>query len=327
LGPQLTVPLADPVGGWRADMTASYSTCAEIKVGQARSVRWKITRDAKKPEQLSLLDRGEKGETAKTYVGNGTASGAFELRAGKTAGIDLRDSGGGRLAGRLVASRKLGCVVIYDLVAERTFDEPVELGDADPDAAGFSLRTALAGLPEGSSIFADLVTDAGVITCELYADRAPIAVANFVGLARGLRAWKDPKRNKFVRYQAYYDGQAFHRVIPGFIIQAGDPQSKDWTSTTVGTGGPGYTIADEQTGLKFDRPGRLAMANKGPNTNSSGSQFFISEAKAPQLDGGYTVFGQCGPIEVIKVAARVPSNPQTNRPDLPLTLQKVVIHR
>ena len=154
------------------------------------------------------------------------------------------------------------------------------------------------------------ITGLGVITLELDAEKAPLTTANFLAYVN----------------KGHYNNTVFHRVIPGFIIQAGDPLSKDWTVTTVGTGGPGYTIPDEANGLRFDQPGRLAMANKG-TANSAGSQFFITEVRAPQIDGSYTIFGQCGPLDIIKVAARVPSNPQTARPDLPLTLQKVVIRR
>jgi peptidyl-prolyl cis-trans isomerase A (cyclophilin A) len=186
----------------------------------------------------------------------------------------------------------------------------------------------MAGMPPGNGpLVAEIATDAGTLTCQLFADRAPATVANFVGLARGLRAWRDPSTGRFVRYRAYYDGLAFHRVIPEFIIQGGDPLSRDWGHAALGTGGPGYTIPDEaQNGLRFDGPGKLAMANKAPGTNSAGSQFFITEKAAPQLDGGYTIFGQCGPVDVVKAAARVPASGPGHRPDVPL-LMKVTIRR
>jgi peptidyl-prolyl cis-trans isomerase A (cyclophilin A) len=306
-------------------MVAEYSTCPKVAVGDARSVGWAITSDAKNPAIALLAEKGGgKGEPAK-YTGTTTPAG-LQLRAGKTAGLDLVESGG-QLAGRHVASREGGCVVIYTVTAERATDQPFDVGTTDPDAATWGLEQALAGLPPGQRLYADLVTEAGTITCELYADRAPIAVANFVGLARGLRAWRDPASRRWIRYRPYYDGLAFHRVIPGFVIQAGDPLSRDWADSNIGTGGPGYTIADEQTGVRFDQPGRLAMANRGPNTGTGGSQFFISETKLGHLDGGYTIFGQCGPMDVVKVIARVPANAQSGKPDLPLIIKTITIRR
>jgi peptidyl-prolyl cis-trans isomerase A (cyclophilin A) len=148
-----------------------------------------------------------------------------------------------------------------------------------------------------------------------------------VGLARGLRAWRDPKDGKWWRYRPYYDGLWFHRVIPDFIIQGGDPLSREGKAEGLGTGGPGYTIPDEASnGLKFDVPGRLTMANKGPGTNSAGSQFFITEARAPSLDGGYTIFGQCAPIDVVKAIARVPADAKTQKPTQP-QLMKVRVYK
>ncbi len=147
------------------------------------------------------------------------------------------------------------------------------------------------------AVVARITTGYGTINCRLRADEAPDTVANFIGLARGERAWTDPRTREEVR-RPLYDGLTFHRVMPGFMIQGGDPLG-------TGAGGPGYTFADEigpQT--VFDRPGLLAMANAGPNTN--GSQFFITEAPAPQLNGRHTIFGDCDGIDVVKKIARVP---------------------
>jgi peptidyl-prolyl cis-trans isomerase A (cyclophilin A) len=158
----------------------------------------------------------------------------------------------------------------------------------DPHGGKFSLEEATVGLPAKGKLVADIETELGKLSCELYDDKAPITVANFVGLARGLRAWKD--KGEWVK-KPLYDGTAFHRVIKGFMIQGGDPAGN-------GSGGPGYVIPDEVwAGAHHDERGQLCMANRGPNTN--GSQFFIMDGKAAHLDGGYTIFGKCSPESVI----------------------------
>jgi peptidyl-prolyl cis-trans isomerase A (cyclophilin A) len=133
------------------------------------------------------------------------------------------------------------------------------------------------------SIHATFQTSAGDIVVRLLPEKAPQTVENFVGLAEGTREWLDPKsRQKVTR--PLYDGTVFHRVIPEFMIQGGDPLGN-------GTGGPGYRFGDEiGPDNRFDRPGLLAMANAGPNTN--GSQFFITEVPTPHLDRGHTIFGE-----------------------------------
>ncbi len=313
-------------GPWKATMIADYSTCPDVKPTSTRVVSWSIAPE-KSGGAVVATEKGGAKTDPKSYTGKLAADGrTLELRAGTQAGIDLVVDGP-FLAGRHVAVRKGNCAVLWTVRAERPNDQPLDVGEVDPDAGAWTLDKALAGLPAGKSLFADIVTDAGTITCELFTDRAPVSVANFVGLARGLRAWKDPQTNRWVRYRAYYDGLAFHRVIPSFIVQGGDPLSRDWANPNIGTGGPGYTIPDEtQNGLRFDQPGRLAMANRGPSTGTVGSQFFVNEVRTPQLDGGYTVFGQCGPIDAIKAVARVPASAQTNKPDMPLVM-KVVIRR
>jgi peptidyl-prolyl cis-trans isomerase A (cyclophilin A) len=131
-------------------------------------------------------------------------------------------------------------------------------------------------------IYATLKTSMGDIVVKLFPEKAPKTVENFVGLAEGTKEWTDPKGQKVTR--ALYDGTIFHRVIPDFMIQGGDPLGN-------GTGGPGYRFADEIGSTnKFDRAGLLAMANAGPNTN--GSQFFITEVPTPWLDKGHTIFGE-----------------------------------
>ncbi|MGC2110943.1 MAG: peptidylprolyl isomerase [Candidatus Korobacteraceae bacterium] len=153
---------------------------------------------------------------------------------------------------------------------------------------------------------ATIDTSDGDITCTLFPDKAPLAVANFIGLATGTKEWKDPKTGKMMKGVPLYNGTIFHRVIPNFMIQGGDPMGN-------GSGDPGYTFKDEVSpDLTFDVPGRLAMANSGPNTN--GSQFFITEVPTPHLNGHYTILGQCQEIDIVKKIARLATDPRNDRP-------------
>jgi peptidyl-prolyl cis-trans isomerase A (cyclophilin A) len=163
-------------------------------------------------------------------------------------------------------------------------------------------------------------TTMGTLTCKLFPKEAPNTVANFIGLADGTKDWKDPATGKTMHGVPLYNGTIFHRVIPDFMIQGGDPLG-------TGRGNPGYQFADEiSSSLTFDRPGRLAMANAGPNTN--GSQFFITEKATPWLNGHYNIFGQCdeASVELVKKIARVPRGPG-DRPVTPVRIQKIVIER
>jgi peptidyl-prolyl cis-trans isomerase A (cyclophilin A) len=148
-------------------------------------------------------------------------------------------------------------------------------------------------LPEGpGDLYAIFHTSRGDITVKLFEKDAPKTVQNFVGLASGQIDWIDPRTGQKSKAHLY-DGTMFHRVIPQFMIQGGDPLG-------TGTGGPGYKFEDEfQSGKKFDKPGLLAMANAGPNTN--GSQFFITEVPTPHLNNRHTIFG-----EVVKGGDLVP---------------------
>jgi len=159
-------------------------------------------------------------------------------------------------------------------------------------------------------------TTDGNITCTLFPDKAPLTVANFIGLANGTKAWKNPKTGQMM-HTPLYDGTICHRVIPSFMIQCGDPAGN-------GTGGPGYNFKDEfSPDLTFDQPGRLAMANSGPNTN--GSQFFITEVPTPHLNGKHTIFGQCEDLDVVKKIARLASDSRTDRPYNPPTITHIKI--
>ena len=161
-------------------------------------------------------------------------------------------------------------------------------------------------------------TSMGRLTCVLFDKEAPITVANFIGLATGTKTWIDPITSKKVAGQPFYDGTTFHRVIPNFMIQGGDRRG-------TGEGDAGYYFEDEIVpSLRFDVPGRLAMANSGPGTN--GSQFFITEVPVPELNGKHTIFGQCDAHTVLLVGsiARVDRNGQ-DKPTTPVILNKVTI--
>ena len=153
-------------------------------------------------------------------------------------------------------------------------------------------------------------TTAGKLTCVLFPDKAPIGVANFIGLARGTKDWTNPATGRKMHGVPLYNGTIFHRVIPGFMIQGGDPLG-------TGEGDPGYKFKNETSpDLKFDRPGRLAYANAGPDTN--GSQFFITEdvQHSSHLTGSYTIFGQCddASVALVQKIARVPTDERNNKP-------------
>jgi peptidyl-prolyl cis-trans isomerase A (cyclophilin A) len=163
-------------------------------------------------------------------------------------------------------------------------------------------------------------TDKGNIACKLFEKEAPITVGKMVGLAIGKISYIDPRtrqpnRNKF------FDGLTFHRVIPNFMIQGGDPLG----TGTGSPGGPGFPYQNETSpGLTFNVPGRLAMANAGPNTNAS--QFFITEAPYPSLNGGYTIWGQCQNPDVVKAITSVQRDGQ-DKPITPVHIQHVVVER
>jgi len=163
-------------------------------------------------------------------------------------------------------------------------------------------------------------TSMGRITCQFFEQQAPKAVANFIGLAEGTIDWTDPTTKKRQHHKPYYDNTTFHRVIPEFMIQGGDP-------TGTGMGDPGFSFDDEfDPNLNFDAPGKLAMANSGPNTN--GSQFFITEQAYDSLNQHYTLFGQCDDpsVEVVKAIGHVERD-SNDKPLTPAILKKVTIVR
>src|SRR5712691_3487466 len=163
-------------------------------------------------------------------------------------------------------------------------------------------------------------TTAGKLTCKLFPDKAPIGVANFIGLAEGKKDWTSPISHQKKHGVPLYDGTIFHRVIPNFMIQGGDPAGN-------GTGDPGYAFKNETSpDLTFDRPGRLAYANAGPDTN--GSQFFITEVAYPSLNGNYTIFGQCDEPTVVLVRQIARMGKDANdRPFRPVKIVHITILR
>lgn len=167
----------------------------------------------------------------------------------------------------------------------------------------------------GTKVTATFETTAGTMKFRLFADECPMTVGNFVGLATGETPWTEPHGVEAKR--PLYDGTTFHRIIPNFMIQGGDPLGN-------GTGGPGYRFADEIVAtLKHDKPGVLSMANAGPDTN--GSQFFITEVPTPWLDGKHTVFGEIvDGTDVMMTLAKSPTGPG-DRPDPPVKLNRVTI--
>jgi len=183
---------------------------------------------------------------------------------------------------------------------------------AAPDAAQAESRTP--------GLYMTFQTDKGDIACKLYEAEAPITVHTMVGLAIGKIAYIDPQTKQVTR-KKFFDGLTFHRVIPDFMIQGGDPLGNG----TGGPIGPGFPYKSEVVKtLKFDGPGRLAMANAGPNTNRS--QFFITEAPQSSLNGGYTIWGQCGNVDVVKAIARVKRDGR-DKPFTPVFIAHVIVER
>jgi peptidyl-prolyl cis-trans isomerase A (cyclophilin A) len=200
--------------------------------------------------------------------------------------------------------------VSVSALAQQSTKPAEELPDA-PQATGSALAR-----PNGPFVVMD--TSMGRITCQFYQRQAPKAVANFIGLAEGTIDWTDPATRKKQHNKPLYNGTTFHRVIPEFMIQGGDPAG-------TGMGDPGYAFNDElDPNLNFDAPGKLAMANSGPNTN--GSQFFITEQAYDSLNQHYTLFGQCDDpsVDVVKAIARVQRD-SSDKPLTPVILKKVTI--
>jgi peptidyl-prolyl cis-trans isomerase A (cyclophilin A) len=205
-------------------------------------------------------------------------------------------------------------------IAVRAQDKPER--PADPiQTHTIAIEEAVKGVKGAGALIAKIDVEqagkpTGSFSCELFEKQAPKTVANFVGLARGVRPFFDEKSGAWTK-KPFYNGLVFHRVIPDFMIQGGDPRG-------VGTGNPGYMFEDEFVdALKMDKPGVLAMANAGPNTN--GSQFFITEKATPWLNGRHTIFGQCEPGDLVGKLTRVPA--EGSKPKDALVIKKVTISR
>lgn len=171
-------------------------------------------------------------------------------------------------------------------------------------------------LPTEPGEYGIIYTSMGNIVCRLFEKSAPKTVANFIGLATGKKPWTDPETGQ-LKHTPLYTGTTFHRVIPGFMIQGGDPVGN-------GTGTPGYQFDDEiDPNRSFDKPGILAMANSGPNTN--GSQFFITVAPAPHLDGHYSIFGEVvSGQDVADAISQVPRD-AGDKPLTPVRIRRIAI--
>jgi len=197
--------------------------------------------------------------------------------------------------------------------------EQMFANSTDPEQGDYTIDEALADLPPGPGpLRAIIETSLGTLTCELFPEQAPYGVANFVGLARGRRPWKDSGDWVTSRF---YDGLTFHRVIDDFMAQGGDPLG-------TGSGGPGYQFPGEKVTVTHE-PGTLAYANAAPMGAANwtnGSQFYITEVTTDWLDGHYTIFGHCDPIEVIQDLTAVPTN-ASDQPIDPLYIIKVTITR
>lgn len=178
----------------------------------------------------------------------------------------------------------------------------------------FAIAAAGAGWAKPYAVFH---TSAGDFTAELFPDKAPKTVENFIALAKGTKDWQDPATGEVKKNKPLYDGTKFHRTIPGFMVQGGDPMG-------TGRGGPGYKFEDEFSDLGFDKVGRLAMANSGPNTN--GSQFFVTVGLTPHLNNRHTIFGQIvSGQDVVTKISEMPSQPGSGIAVNPVTLISVKI--
>jgi len=216
--------------------------------------------------------------------------------------------------------KNIALIIVFAAAAAGAQTAPGAQGTpaAKPSVAAKPAMHATASKP-----IAIINTSVGKLTCTLFPDKAPIGVENFIGLASGTKDWKNPVSGATKHGVPLYDGTIFHRVIPEFMIQGGDPAGD-------GSGDPGYKFKNEvSSDLLFDQPGRLAYANAGPDTN--GSQFFITEdvEHSRQLSGSYTIFGQCdeASVALVKQIARMARDPNNDKPFRPVKILHISIVR
>ncbi len=216
------------------------------------------------------------------------------------------------------------CLLVVTAVAGCKKDEPAATSTVKPTAPAqaaapaqpqFAAGSWQAKAMAGQDIYATFKTNLGDVTVKLFAKDAPKTVTNFVGLASGEKDWRNPATGESKKGVPLYNGTIFHRVIEGFMIQGGDPLGS-------GRGDPGYDFEDEfQSGRTFNKPGLLAMANKGPNTN--GSQFFITTSQPAHLNNHHTIFGEViKGYEVVSTIEKVPKGPG-DRPLQPVTIESI----
>lgn len=198
------------------------------------------------------------------------------------------------------------------------FASALLLAQAPAAQQAASAKTTAPAKPEREpGLYATITTSMGTIVAKLYEKESPITVRNFVDLALGRKEWVDPATRQKVK-RPLYNGLIFHRVIPGFMIQGGDPLG-------TGTGGTDEIPDEFDPSLSFDRPGKLGMANAGPGTGSS--QFFITEVPTPHLTGKHTIFGQVVEgQDVVEKIARVPRDSR-DKPATPVRMVRVAINR
>jgi len=306
------------------DGVPSIPTDAVFEVGEA----------AIRPAALPLLDA-----VARTLAADPSPSFAINVHADDTAPDNDRTGGWlqkltqrradalkAHLVKRGVPAKKLGATghgsaspvgdnrTEAGKGANRRIEVAIESEVRPPVAA--DLPGYVKNLKGAGKLVATLATTKGTLHCELFEQQAPMTVANFVGLATGQKSWLDPRTKKVMRGKPFYDGLVFHRVIPQFMIQGGDPLG-------VGSGGPGYQFSDETSPALTHQPGTLSMANAGPGTN--GSQFFINEVATPWLNGKHTVFGHCKELDLVIAIANPPSTAGAPAPQV--TISKVTIAR
>jgi len=204
-----------------------------------------------------------------------------------------------------------------DMKPEPVAKQPAGGGDDVRPPTAADLAEYTKDIAGSGALTATIETSMGPFHCELYPDKAPITIANFVGLATGKKPWLNPKTGATERGKPFFDGLTFHRVIPGFMIQGGDPLG-------VGSGGPGYQFNDEVNNGLTMQPGTLAMANAGTRggVGTNGSQFFITEGAPAHLNNRHTIFGLCKEVDLVKQIEGVPTGPG-DKPNTPVTITKI----